>query len=75
MIVERVIALGVKALFGGARRGQPIVTAIGAAISIWSLFRRFDNRHKPVYVRKLKDGEVVRVTQFRGVTAVDEDGQ
>lgn len=74
-MIDRLISLGIKQFFGGARRGQPIVTAIGAAISIWSLFRRFDNRDKPVYKRKLKDGETVTVSLLRGVTAVNEEGQ
>jgi hypothetical protein len=74
-MIDRIVALGIKQFFGGARRGQPIITAIGAAISIWSLFRRFDRKDKPVYTRKMKDGETVTVSLLRGVTAVNEEGQ
>ncbi len=74
-MIERLLSLGVKQFFGGARRGQPIITAIGAAISIWGLFRRFGGRDKPVYTRSLKDGETIRVSQLRGAAAVQEEGQ
>ena len=57
---ERFFSFGVKQLFGGARRGQPLITALGAAISIWGLFRRFSNREKMVYSHTLSDGESLR---------------
>ncbi len=74
-MIERLVSLGIKQFFGGARRGQPLLTAFGAAISIWSLFRRFNRKDKPVYTRKLKDGETVKVSLLRGVAAVEEEGQ
>lgn len=72
---ERFVSLGVKQLFGGARRGQPILTALGAAISIWGLFRRFGGKEKPVYTRVLEDGETIRVSLLRGATAVEDNRQ
>lgn len=74
-MLERLFSFGAKQFFGGARRGQPILTAIGAAISIWGLFRRFSGSDKPVYTRKLKDGETVKVSLLRGVATVEKEGQ
>jgi hypothetical protein len=71
---QRFLSLGVRSLFGGSRRGQPVIAAIGAAISIWGLFRRFSRSDELVYERKLKDGETLRITQLRGApTAVEEE--
>ena len=70
---ERFVSFGVRQLFGGARRGQPIVTALGAAISIWGLFRRFSRKDRLVYSRTLKDGETLRVSQLRGAATVAEE--
>lgn len=62
---QRLITFGVREFFGGARRGQPIVTAFGAALSIWGLFRRYGGREKLIYSRALKDGETVTVAMLR----------
>ena len=69
---ERFFSFGVKQLFGGARRGQPIVAALGAAISIWGLFRKMARDDTLVYSRELKDGETLRVRMFRGDAVVDD---
>lgn len=61
----RIVSFGVASLFGGARRGQPLVAALGAAISIWGLAKRLDRKDKPIYVRQLKDGEMVRIRAFK----------
>ncbi|MDJ0663567.1 MAG: hypothetical protein QNJ75_03330 [Acidimicrobiia bacterium] len=63
---DRFVSFGVTQLFGGARRGQPLLTGLGAAISIWALFRRLSRKDKPVYTHTLGDGETLRITQFRG---------
>jgi hypothetical protein len=68
---EQFFAFGVRQLFGGARRGQPIITALGAAITIWGLFRRLDRRDKPIYTRKMRDGETIRIRMWRGETIVE----
>jgi hypothetical protein len=70
---ERFVSFGVSSLFGGARRGQPLVTALGAAISIWGLFKRLSRDDKPVYVRKLKEGETVRIRMFRGEMVAEQE--
>ena len=70
---NRFVSFGVKQLFGGARRGQPLLTGLGAAISIWGLFRRFARKEKLIYSRTLKDGETLRVAQIRGSSAVVDE--
>lgn len=71
-MLQRFVTLGVRQLFGGARRGQPVVAAFGAAVSIWGLFRRINRKDKPVYTHTLAEGETVRIRMFRGETMVDE---
>ncbi|MDJ0955000.1 MAG: hypothetical protein QNJ81_15080 [Acidimicrobiia bacterium] len=66
-------SFGVRQFFGGARRGQPLVTAFGTAVIIWGLFRRFSNRNRLIYSRTLDDGESVRITQYRGPSRTDEE--
>ena len=61
----RFVSFGVTSLFGGARRGQPLVAALGAAISIWGLSKRLNRKDKPIYTRQLKDGETVRIRAFK----------
>ncbi len=72
-MIERFVSFGVKQLFGGARRGQPLLTALGAAISIWGLFRRFRRGERMVYSRTLKDGETLRISQQRGAATVADE--
>ena len=72
-MIDRLISAGVKQLFGGARRGQPIITGIGAVLSIWGLFRRYGRKEKLVYSRELKDGETLRIPQIRGTAAVSDE--
>ena len=70
---DRFVSLGVKQLFGGARRGQPLLTGLGAAISIWGLFRRFNRKDKPVYTHTLSDGETLRISQLRGAIQMKDE--
>ena len=70
---DRFVSFGVKQLFGGARRGQPLLTGLGAAISIWGLFRRFGRKDKPVYTHTLRDGETLRISQFRGQVQMKDE--
>ena len=61
----RFVAFGFSQLFGGARRGQPLVTAFGAAVSIWGISKRMNRKEKPMYTRKLKNNETVRIRAFK----------
>jgi hypothetical protein len=65
-MLQRLFSFGFRQMFGGARRGQPVVTAFGAAMSLWWLSRRLSRKDKPVYTRELREGETVRVRMFRG---------
>ena len=68
---EQFFSFGVRQLFGGARRGQPLIAALGAAVTIWGVLRRLDRKDKPVYKRKLRDGEVLQIRMLRGETVVE----
>ena len=68
---QQFFAFGVRQLFGGARRGQPIIAAFGAAVTIWGMFRKLDRGDKPIYTRKLHDGETIRIRMWRGEAVVE----
>ena len=68
---QQFFSFGVRQFFGGARRGQPVITAFGAAVSIWGLLRMLDRKDKPVYKRKLRDGETLQIRMRRGETVVE----
>jgi hypothetical protein len=57
-------------MFRGARRGQAVVSAFGAALMIvgWLRNRRDPGKHL-VYSRTLEDGEAVTVRLLRGDAA------
>ena len=63
---ERFFNFGVKQLFGGARRGQPTVAALGTAITLWGLFRKLARGDKLLYSRDLADGESLTINMIRG---------
>jgi hypothetical protein len=68
---EQFFSFGVGQLFGGARRGQPLVAALGAAVTIWGLLRKLGGKDKPVYTRRLRDGERIQIRMQRGETVVE----
>lgn len=71
--MNRMTALGLQQLFAGARRGQPYVAGLGAAMSIIGYLRGRNGRKTTrVYARKLRTGEVVRVRLLRGEEVVAE---
>lgn len=71
--MNKLVAFGVRELFGGARRGQPGVAGLGAALAIFGWLRgRSQKRGKELlYKRKLKAGEEVRVRFLRGESTED----
>jgi len=71
-MVQRFLSLAIRQLFGGARRGQPIVTGLAAAATLFGLSRRYRRRRKLIYGRRLKEGETIQLRMLRG-TAVVED--
>lgn len=72
--MSRVLSFGVNRLFGGARRGQPFVAALGTAISLVVLLRRWGKREKMIYSHDLHEGETFRVRMWRGDEVVEENG-
>ncbi len=66
------LSFGLRQLFGGARRGQPALAGLGAALSIVGWLRSRKRPDRLIYSRKLKDGESVSIRLLRGETVVDE---
>jgi len=62
------VTFGLRQLFGGARRGQPGVAGLGAAVAIISYLRNRDKPKELLYKRNLKAGEEVRIRFLRGDT-------
>ena len=69
---DRFFVFGVRQLFGGARRGQPGLTALGAAITIWGLSRKLARGERQIYSRELKEGETIRIRMWRGDSVVND---
>ena len=67
---EGIFSFGVRQLFGGARRGQPTVAALGMAVTLWGLFRKLSRGDKLLYSRELSDGESLTINMVRGKAAV-----
>jgi hypothetical protein len=67
----KLLKYGPTYLFGGARRGQSPLAALGAAMTIigWLRSRRGPEREL-IYSRTLKDGEAVTVKLLRGGSVV-----
>lgn len=64
---------GVRQLFGGARKGQPFVTGLGAAVTILAwLQRRQPPKSERIVRRKLKRGEVIQIRLIEGDTVIGE---
>jgi len=69
-VLRRIFGSGATVMFRGARRGQAVVSAFGAALMIvgWLRNRRDPGKHL-VYSRTLEDGEAVTVRLLRGDAA------
>lgn len=65
-------AFGVRQLFGGARRGQPGVAGLGAALTLIGWLRSRRRGRELIYARTLKDGETVKIRLVRGSATVDD---
>jgi hypothetical protein len=71
--MNKLMTLGVRQLFSGARRGQPGMAGLGAALTIAGWMRSRRRGRELIYARTLKDGESVNIRLVRG-EAVDDDG-
>ncbi|HEX9856146.1 MAG TPA: hypothetical protein VGC47_12605 [Acidimicrobiia bacterium] len=71
--MNRYLTFGLRQLFGGARRGQPYVAGLGAAIALVSWLReRSAIDGSPIYRRTLREGEAVTIRLLRGEAIMDE---
>lgn len=70
--MNRWVSLGVRQLFGGARRGQPGVAGFGAALAIYGWLRNRNHDNELIYRRKLKPGEQIRIRLRKGDDGADE---
>lgn len=56
------IRTGIRALAGGARRGNALLAGLGTAAAIIGAFRRFAGPEKRLlYARSLRKGETLRI--------------
>lgn len=71
MNLDRIIGLGVRQFFGGSRRGQPSVAALGAAVAIVGWLRRRSQEDRLLFKEDLAAGETLQITFLRNDTVVD----
>ena len=64
--MNKLVAFGIRQLFGGARRGQPALAGLGAALAIFGWLRNRNHDNELLYKRKLKAGEEVRIRFLKG---------
>lgn len=64
--MNKLVTLGIRQLFGGARRGQAGLAGLGAALAIIGWLRDRDHSNELLYKRKLRAGEEVRIRFLRG---------
>lgn len=56
------IRTGIRALAGGARRGNALLAGLGTAVAVAGVFRRFAGpRKRLLYARTLRSGESLRI--------------
>ena len=67
--MNKLVAFGLRQLFGGARRGQPGIAGLGAAVAIVGWLRNRNHDNELIYKRRLKPGEEVRIRFLRGDSA------
>lgn len=71
--MTRLMTYGIRQMFGGARRGQPYMAGLGAAITIISYLRsRGQPSTAPIYRRRLREGETLKIRLVRGQMVIDE---
>lgn len=71
MNLDRIIGMGVRQFFGGSRRGQPALAALGAAVAIIGWLRRRGQEDQLLFSEDLAEGETMRITFLRNDTVVD----
>jgi hypothetical protein len=69
--LDRFIRYGLRQLFGGSRRGQPLVAAFGAALVLLSWLRKRSGRDRLLFSETLEEGETMQLTFRRGPEVID----
>ncbi len=70
--MNKFVVFGVRQLFGGARRGQPGIAGLGAALAILGWLRGRNHNNELLYRRRLKAGEEIRIRFLKGDAGSDE---
>lgn len=66
-MIQRMLQLGVRELFGGARRGQPVVTGLSAAVALIAYLRKNRRPKKEMlYGVNLGEGQSIRISFLKG---------
>lgn len=71
-MIQRILDFGVRGLFGGARRGQPVLTALSAGAALVAyLVQHRRPRKERLYGHNLKEGETIQISFLKGETVVE----
>ncbi len=73
-MIQRIFDVGVRRLFSGARQGQPLITGLGAALTVLAWLRKRRVDEELLFKRELKAGESLRIAFLRGEVVSDESG-
>jgi hypothetical protein len=69
------IRTGIRALAGGARRGNALLAGLGTAAAVVGAFRRFARPEKRLlYARTLRPGETLRIRHVGRDDELEIDG-
>ncbi|MGD2052194.1 MAG: hypothetical protein PVI35_06940 [Acidimicrobiia bacterium] len=61
------LSFSLRQLFGGARRGRPLMTGLGGVLTVLAVARRFSRPQRTLlYSRTLREGETIRLRLVRG---------
>ena len=70
-----VIRTGIRALAGGARRGNALLAGVGTAAAVVGALRRFARPRKQLlYARTLRSGETLRIRALGTDDEVEIEG-
>jgi hypothetical protein len=75
-MINRLFDEGLRQLFGGARRGRPVMTGFGTALALfaWLRQRRAPAKER-LWATNLSEGESVQITFRRGEPDIEEAGE
>ncbi len=72
-MIQRIFDIGVRGLFGSARRGRPILTGLSAATALIAFLVKHRRPSKELlYGTNLKEGESVQISFLRNDTVIKQ---